>query len=88
MKNESQVFFENILNQLKDIQIKHTAILNEINAVPGSMAYYLFCDKFSQFKELLTSLIEEGVERKRKEDKYVTFYKSEILYGDYKGVKK
>ena len=52
------------------------------------MAYYLFCDKFSQFKELLTSLIEEGVERKRKEDKYVTFYKSEILYGDYKGVKK
>ncbi len=33
MKNESQVFFENILNQLKDIQIKHTAILNEINAV-------------------------------------------------------
>lgn len=33
MKNESQVFFENILNQLKDIQTKHTAILNEINAV-------------------------------------------------------
>ena len=67
---------------------KNNLYLNEINAVPGSMAYYLFCDKFSQFKELLTSLIEEGVEHKRKEDKYVTFYKSEILYGDYKGVKK
>ena len=33
MKNESQVFFENILNQLKEIQHKHTAILSEINAV-------------------------------------------------------
>lgn len=62
--------------------------LNEINAVPGSMAYYLFCDKFLQFKELLTSLIAEGIERKRREDNYVTFYKSQILYGDYKGVKK
>lgn len=33
MKNESQVFFENVLNQLKDIQTKHAAILSEINAV-------------------------------------------------------
>ena len=62
--------------------------LNEINAVPGSMAYYFFCDKFEQFKNLISALIEDGVERKRKEDNYVTFYQSQILFGDYKGVKK
>jgi D-alanine-D-alanine ligase len=62
--------------------------LNEINAVPGSMAYYLFCNKFEQFKDLLSALIEDGVECKHKEDNYVTFYKSQILFGDYKGVKK
>jgi hypothetical protein len=56
--------------------------------VPGSMAYYFFCDKFEQFKELLSALIEDGVEKKLKEDKYVTFFQSQILFGDYKGAKK
>ena len=39
--------------------------LNEINAVPGSLAYYLFCDKISDFKDLLTALIEESFAKNR-----------------------
>ncbi len=62
--------------------------LNEINAVPGSLAYYFFCDKIGKFTQLLTDLIKDAVERKRKEDHYVTFYSSQILYGDYKSIKK
>ncbi len=31
--------------------------VNEINSVPGSMAYYLFSDTFSGFKDMLTDMI-------------------------------
>ena len=34
---------------------------NEMNTVPGSLAWYLFCDKLSDFKEMLTRLIEQGI---------------------------
>ncbi len=35
--------------------------VNEINTVPGSLAYYLFVDTIKDFTRLLTNLIEEGV---------------------------
>ncbi len=62
--------------------------INEINSVPGSLAYYLFCDKLSKFTTLLTQLIEDAVERKLKEDNLLTFYSSNVLYCDYKNMKK
>lgn len=62
--------------------------LNEINAIPGSLAYYLFCSKLSEFSALLTELIKESKDRKRKEDNYVTYYSSNVLSGDFSGVKK
>lgn len=34
--------------------------LNEINSVPGSMAFYLFCNKMSKFTDLLTDLLNES----------------------------
>ncbi len=34
---------------------------NEMNTVPGSLAWYLFCDKLSDFRGVLTSLIEQGI---------------------------
>ncbi len=34
--------------------------VNEVNSVPGSMAYYLFCDTFSEFSEMLDGLIGEA----------------------------
>lgn len=33
--------------------------LGEINAVPGSLAYYLFCERLVDAKKLLTELLEE-----------------------------
>ena len=62
--------------------------LNEINSVPGSLAYYLFCDKLNEFTALLTKLIEDAVEQKIKEDNLLTFYSSNVLYCDYKSIKK
>ena len=32
--------------------------LNEINTIPGSMAYYLFCDTFKEFSNTLQELID------------------------------
>ena len=62
--------------------------LNEINSIPGSMAYYLFCSKFSEFKQILTELIEVAIDRKKREDNYIDFYSSNVLFGDFSGIKK
>ncbi len=40
--------------------------LNEINTIPGSLAYYLFEDKGIEFKELLTTLVDIGIKRIQK----------------------
>ena len=55
---------------------KKKLYINEINSIPGSMAFYLFKD-FS-FKDLTTSLIEEGLLRFQKEQ-YISGYDSEAL---------
>ncbi len=34
---------------------------NEMNTVPGSLAYYLFSDRFADFSNLLSTLIEQGI---------------------------
>lgn len=36
------------------------AYLGEVNTVPGSLAYYLFCERVSDGKRFLTDLIEEA----------------------------
>ena len=55
---------------------KKKLYINEINFIPGSMAFYLLKD-FS-FKDLTTSLIEEGLLRFQKEQ-YISGYDSEAL---------
>ena len=35
--------------------------VNEVNTVPGSLAYYLFCDTFKQFSAVLEEMIEEAL---------------------------
>ena len=35
--------------------------VNEVNTVPGSLAYYLFCDTFRDFSAVLDELIEEAL---------------------------
>ena len=52
------------------------------------MAYYLFCEKFSHFSNLIAELVSDALERKRVEDNYLTTFESSVLKGDFKGVKK
>ena len=35
--------------------------LCEVNTVPGSLAYYLFCERVSDAKRLFTAVIEEAI---------------------------
>ena len=53
--------------------------LNEINTVPGSLAYYLFCDTLKEFSAMLTELIEVALKDFAKEQTTVKSFNSGIL---------
>ena len=53
--------------------------LNEINAVPGSLAYYLFCDTLKSFSALLSELISVAEDEYKAERLYVKRFDSGIL---------
>ncbi|MBO5889454.1 MAG: ATP-grasp domain-containing protein [Clostridia bacterium] len=55
--------------------------VNEINTVPGSLAYYLFVDTIKDFSKLLTNLIEEGVKRHFEYEKRKFTFSSSVLNG-------
>lgn len=46
--------------------------LCEVNTVPGSLAYYLFCERISDAKNLFAALIEDACERAKEEKKLLT----------------
>ena len=56
--------------------------LNEINSIPGSLAYYLFCDSLKEFKEMLTPLIEKAVENFNEKSVKTFSYSSGVLKVD------
>ncbi|MBS5023717.1 MAG: ATP-grasp domain-containing protein [Firmicutes bacterium] len=45
--------------------------LGEVNTVPGSLAYYLFCERVSDAKNLFSDLIEDAVKSAEAEKKHV-----------------
>ncbi len=45
------------------------AYLCEVNTVPGSLAYYLFCERVSDARIFFGDLIEEGIRRAKQADK-------------------
>lgn len=53
--------------------------VNEINSVPGSLAYYLFSDTIKGFSHMLTSLIMTAEQKYLKNNNYVTNFPSKIL---------
>ena len=59
--------------------------LNEINSIPGSMAYYLFTDTLKGFSNILTELILDAMIVKRAENSLDYTYFSKVLSLD--GVK-
>ncbi len=62
--------------------------LNEINSVPGSFAYYLFCDKISGLTDLLTDLIDESFANFLSKRSTVLAFESSILAFDGLALKK
>ncbi len=47
-----------------DYIIKDSVVyLNEINSIPGSMAYYLFCSSFTEFSIMLKEVVEDAIFR-------------------------
>lgn len=61
-----------------------TVYLNEINSVPGSLAYYLFYDTVSGLTDLLTDLLKEARRLNVIKNSKETDYSSDIL--SFKGV--
>ncbi|MBP5307739.1 MAG: hypothetical protein J6Z34_01225 [Clostridia bacterium] len=55
--------------------------LNEVNTVPGSLALYLFRNSVSEFGQVLSELIEEGVRERRDFDNGTFVYPSNVLSG-------
>jgi len=47
------------------------AYLCEVNTVPGSLAYYLFCERLSEARAFFGDLIEEGIRDFEKKEKTV-----------------
>ena len=60
--------------------------LNEINSVPGSLAYYLFCESVKDFSSMLTELLNEGIYKQRRSENKNYNFESNVL-GEIKGVK-
>ena len=46
--------------------------LCEVNTVPGSLAYYLFCERVSDARTFFSDLIEEAVLQNKSEKKLIT----------------
>lgn len=68
--------------------INGKVFVNEINSVPGSLAFYLFCDTLKDFSSMLNELISSAVKKHKEKKGYVTHYRSEILsFNGAKGAK-
>ena len=48
------------------VVVSQTVYVNEVNTVPGSLAFYLFEPLGVSFSQLISDQIEEALERKRK----------------------
>lgn len=61
--------------------------VNEINTIPGALAYYLFESKGILFDELLDRLITHTMKRDYKKKKLINNFESSVLKGNNKGLK-
>lgn len=66
---------------------KTKVYLNEINAVPGSMAYYLFCNKISEFTDLLTALLNFSMQNHSQKTAVSTTYRCPEILNSLCGAK-
>lgn len=57
----------------------NSVYVNEINAIPGSLAFYLWEATNKTFKELINDLIDLALKRHRERDNYVVNYNQNIF---------
>lgn len=64
--------------------------LNELNLIPGSLAFYLWKATGMEYKELLSKIIELGIKKYQNKSKKLTSFETNVLEGfnGTKGVKK
>lgn len=58
--------------------------LNEVNTIPGSLAFYLWKEKGIEFEQLCEDLIKLAIKKQREASKHINSFDSNILK-DYKG---
>ena len=65
--------------------------VNEINTIPGSLAFYLWKEAGVSFSELMDALVKQAIDRQRRREKRITSFDSNILSnfsaGSAKGAK-
>lgn len=61
--------------------------VNEINTIPGSLAFYLWQDSGVDFTELMTRLVKQATARQRRREKMIYSYDTNILAGYKAGIK-
>jgi D-alanine-D-alanine ligase len=71
--------FEGVIRIDYMIDDKGEIYLNEINTVPGSLAYYLFGDTLKSFTGMLNEMIERGLKLKNQSLTFIKSYNSGIL---------
>ena len=57
----------------------NTVYINEINTIPGSLAFYLWKETNVSFTELMDRLVELALERERRRNRMVFSYETNIL---------
>lgn len=64
--------------------------LNELNIIPGSLAFYLWIPLNKEYKELLNDIIEYGINRSKNKARKLNSFDTNVLEGfnGTKGVKK
>lgn len=58
--------------------------VNEINTIPGSLAFYLWQYNEVDFTQLMDSLINQAIDRQRRREKMITSFETNIL-ANYQG---
>ncbi len=79
----SEKFYKNLgMNGVVrcDFFVKDTVVyLNEINTIPGNLAYYLFKKDGISYAKLLDCLIQSAIDIKNNQSSIITEFKSDIL---------
>lgn len=63
---------------MMDAETKHVYV-NEINTIPGSLAYYLWEAKGVSFRELMDRLVSQALERERQRSRMTFSYETNLL---------